>query len=137
MRGYTIKHLIVLTLSLLFVGADALATASAPPAPRVTNRVRRVAVVAGTLAAGAVKQHDLRFARGREHYVVAACEGTCGDVSLHLFSPAGRELDRSQRAGARPQVSTIPSDSARYRLDVAMMGCVVNRCGYSLNVFSR
>lgn len=137
MRDYTVKHAIVLVLSLLAASAESLAIASAPPGPRTRTRMQRVAVVSGTLPGGAVGTHHLPFTRGREHRVVAACENACGDMSLRLFSPAGIEIDRNTTPAPLPEVGTVPAGTGSYRIDVTMARCASRTCGYSLIVLAR
>jgi hypothetical protein len=137
MREFTIKHAIVCVLSLLLASAESFAIVTTPPAARGARRLQQSAIVSGTLAEASTGTHYLPFARGREHRVVAVCEGRCDALTLELFSPSGRVLDRNASGARLPEVATIPSSTGRYRVDVTTSRCESARCTYSLVVFSR
>jgi hypothetical protein len=136
MRDYTIKHLLVGVLSATLGGIDAYALATAPVVP--ASGQGRAVVVTGTLTRGAAATHPMNFERGREYRVAALCPvGPCGDLTLRLFSPAGVELDRHEQRRTRDDVSTIPSGTGRYRVDVTMHRCASDACSYALVVQRR
>lgn len=132
-----LKPAIILSLSILLVTADALA-GSGIPSPAAPGRpLQRVAEQAGTLERGATGVHAVRFEYGREYRVVAACPGTCGGLTVQLFSPRGRELDRSQAPSPTADVATVPSGSGTYQVEVTMARCESETCDYSLTVLAR
>ena len=136
MRAIAITHAIAVALSICLASAASL-TVNATPEARSRGRLQRIGTATGALEDGATGTHLLPLTRGREHRVVAACEGACGDMTLRLFSPAGVELVWNTAPAAIPEVATVPSGTGRYRVDVTMARCAAARCGYSLIVFAR
>ena len=128
---------IVLSLSIALGTADMM-EGSGIPAPVAAGRsLHVVAEQTGTLERGATGVHAMRFENGREYRIVADCRRTCGSLTVQLFSPSGRELDRHERAARTADVATIPSGSGTYQVEVTMAGCESERCDYSLTVLNR
>jgi hypothetical protein len=136
MRDSAIKHAIVVALSICLASA-ASPPVNATPEARSRGRLQRVGTVTGALEDGATGTHFLSLTRGREHRVVAACEGACGDMTMRLLSPAGVELVWNTAPAALPELAAVPSGTGRHRVDVTMARCAAARCGYSLIVFAR
>jgi hypothetical protein len=137
MYASRLHHAIVLSLSVGLATADIMAGSGIPSPVAAGRPLHVVAEQTGTLARGATGVHAMRFENGREYRIVAACRGTCGGLTVQLFSPGGRELDRHQRASQRADVATIPSGSGTYEVEVTMARCESRSCDYSLTVRNR
>ena len=78
---------------------------------------------------------DLRS--GREYQIIGTCDDDCKNLDLALVGPDGQALE-SDRAGDKlPFISSRPSASGRYRVDVTMRECASRSCFFAILVVER
>jgi hypothetical protein len=123
-------------LTLLLLATDISPFDARDATTRRAEPLAQVGAYAATLSTSQTAGHAIALERGREYHVAARCSGGCA-VTLQLFSPAGREVDRDLTRHASPEVAVVPAASGRYRADVTMTGCAIHLCTYTLAVFVR
>jgi len=91
----------------------------------------------GELRNGRVETFTLTLPAGREHVIVAACDGDCRDLDLAVAELDGTAVVADRDLNDMPVVVVPDGHPGNHVLTVTMAACSVNPCRYEVAAFSR
>jgi hypothetical protein len=91
----------------------------------------------GALLTDEIKSFPLILEEGKEYRFAAVCDKDCFDLDLALLDSAGVHLTSDQLPDEFPLVSYVPETTGEYRLEVFMVACALEPCGYRIASYSK
>ena len=86
----------------------------------------------GNLDEGATVSIAVELTAGQRYVFEAKCDGDCTDLDLVLHDAADAEVVSDELLDALPLVEYTSGVGGGYRLDVRMVACSIEPCGYKV-----
>ena len=94
-------------------------------------------VITGMLAALESISLDVELSENMEYRVIGWCDADCSDVDLAVFDQNGREVDSDYLMDDLPILNFRATTTATWRLEVSMVDCRVEPCGWAVQIRER
>lgn len=88
----------------------------------------------GVLSEGESAEVSVPLREGTTYFVVAACDGDCGRLSLLVTDPRGYAIDADRSNTSRPALRIVPAVAGAHRVVVTMGRCAVDPCRFGVEV---
>ena len=147
-NSHAMRSVFVVTALALASGVPAGAEAQQSYyAPRAEAQIQRLAaswasrgfVRTGDLRVGVLGERErdslaLELESGLQYVLLGICDEDCGDIDLHLFAPAGKEIAFEGKTSSRAVLWMTPLSAGAHRLEVVMLRCGTPPCYYAVQL---
>ena len=91
----------------------------------------------GSLFTDQATTFPLTLQGGLEYRIVGVCDKDCMDLDLALLDPAGEEAASDFLDDALPIMAHLPDTLTEYQVEVIMVACAIEPCGYRIATFAK
>ena len=89
----------------------------------------------GMLSEGNESYFSLSLQSGMEYRIIGYCDDDCDDLNLALYDSDGDLIEEDVLMDAAPLLSFTANTSGRFEVEVAMVTCHLEPCGFGVGVF--
>ena len=91
----------------------------------------------GMLREGSDSRFSVSLQSGVEYRIIGYCDEDCDDLDLTLYDSDGDMIEEDVLADAAPLLSFTANTSGRFEVEVAMVDCSLEPCGFGVGVFGQ
>jgi hypothetical protein len=91
----------------------------------------------GMLREGNDSRFSVDLQSGVEYRIIGYCDEDCEDLDLTLYDPFGDLIESDILMDAAPLLSFTASSNGRFEVEVSMVTCTLEPCGFGVGVFGQ